>query len=210
MERLVRHEVKAVEAGGKESAGEYEALVAVFGNIDTYGDRLIKGAFADSLVTHGYPRQVWSHQWSIPPIGETLKAEETDDGLVIRARLFVGRGIELVDHIYAAMTSANGDGRPPLREFSFGYDVEKYSWEKSDDPRAADWDGEVRNLEGITCYEAGPCLVGVNPDTELLAVKGIPDPSKSRKKAGPDSKAEPKPTPDRADIDRVITVITGR
>lgn len=209
MDRLVRHEVKAVETA-KSAKGEFEALVAVFGNIDSYGDRLMPGAFAASLEEHGYPRLVWSHRWEIPPIGTTLSATETDDGLLVKAQLFVGQGIELVDHIYAGMSAVNGDGRPPLREFSFGYDVNRSSWVKTDEPEAAQWGGEVRQLEVITCYEAGPCLVGVNPDTELLAVKGIPSPERRNPDATPDPEPEVKAKPDRDQLDRLLTAIHGR
>lgn len=208
MDRLVKHEVKAVETA-KDSKGEFEALVAVFNNIDSYGDRIMPGAFTASLEETGFPRLVWSHRWDIPPIGATMKAEETTDGLVIRARLFVGEGIELVDHIYAGMSATNGDGRPPLREFSFGYDVERSNWVKTDDPAAARWDGEVRELEVITCYEVGPCLVGVNPDTELLAVKGVTAPGERSEGESPPETSERKATPDREMMDRLITVITG-
>jgi uncharacterized protein len=210
VDRFVKHEVKAVETGGSAAKGEFEALVAVFNNIDSYGDRILPGAFAKSLEDHGVPRLVWAHQWSIPPIGTTLKAEETPEGLVIRSQLFVDQGIELIDHIYAAMSATNVDGRAPLREFSFGYDVEKYSVENSDDAAAQRFGGEVRNLEVITCFEVGPCLVGVNPDTELLAVKGIPAPSTEPGKTGPLSEAKSDHIPDRDGIDRYLTVLTGR
>lgn len=209
MDRLVRHEVKAVETA-KDAKGEFEALVAVFSNIDSYGDRLMPGAFQKSLDEIGFPRLVWSHQWSIPPIGTTLSAKETEDGLVVKGQLFVDQGIELVDHIYAGMAAKNGDGLPPLREFSFGYDVTESRWIKTDEPDAAEFGGEVRELTGITCFEAGPCLVGVNPDTELLAVKGIPAPMPGQPQAAPAPTPDRKGKPDRNTLDRLVTVLTGR
>lgn len=33
--------------------GQFEALVAVFNNIDSYGDVILKGAFADTLTEWG-------------------------------------------------------------------------------------------------------------------------------------------------------------
>ncbi len=49
-------------------AGEFEAVVAVFGNIDSYGDVIVKGAFAATLKDwsdSGDPIPVvWSHDSS--------------------------------------------------------------------------------------------------------------------------------------------------
>jgi len=171
VDRLTTHSVKSVEAAGDgNDRGRFRALVSVFGNVDAYGDVVEKGAFTRTLSEDGLPPIVWSHQWSTPPVGATLAAEETDDGLVIDGQLFVG-DVQLADSIYAAMSRVGGDGLPPLRQFSFGYDVRGYSVEESDHPNA--WAGEIRRLTDLKLHEVGPCLVGVNPDTELLDVKGV-------------------------------------
>ena len=42
-----------IKAAGPEDGleeGEFEALVSVFGNIDSYGDKVMKGAFANTLT----------------------------------------------------------------------------------------------------------------------------------------------------------------
>jgi HK97 family phage prohead protease len=61
----------------------------VFGNVDSYGDRMVKGAFARTLEEKGMPPVVWSHEWATPPIGNVESATETDEGLLIKGRLFI-------------------------------------------------------------------------------------------------------------------------
>lgn len=152
-------EVKA--AGGK---GEFEALVSVFGNIDSVGDRVHKGAFEKAVREQAPPPVVWSHQWGIPPIGETIDWAEKAGGLWVKGRLFVEDDDDhpVARQVYTAMKSRNG--RPPaLRQFSFAYDVEESeeTFEKGK---------RVRELKSLfPVGEVGPCLAGINDQTQMLA-----------------------------------------
>lgn len=159
--------VSAIKAAGSpDTPGEFEALVAVFNNIDGIGDRVLPGAFTRSLKERGLPPLVWSHQWDVPPIGVVNDASETDKGLLIKGRLFVGEGEDspVARQVYTAMKATDGNGVAPLREFSFGYEVRSSSWvtENGD---------EIRELKDLELFEVGPTLVGMNPETQLLTVK---------------------------------------
>lgn len=160
-------EVKAFSAKSIDAAeddrGTFEAVVSVFGNVDSYGDRVESGAFAKSL-TKGLPPVVWSHRWDEPPIGAALEATETDEGLVVKAKLDLDN--PLAANVYRALTNKGGDGRPPLREFSFAYDVIDAEWIKVDGE-------DVFSLKTLDLIEVGPCLKGVNDQTRLVGVKGI-------------------------------------
>jgi HK97 family phage prohead protease len=164
LKRFAVSEIKALPDGAGQP-GEFEALVSVFGNVDSVGDIVEKGAFADSL-SKGLPPIVWSHQWDVPPIGTTMSATETDQGLVIKGRLFVGEGEDspMARAVYTAMKAKDGRGEPTLKEFSFGFCVTDAEYKTVDGE-------EIRSLKGIDLFEAGPCLKGVNPATQLLAVK---------------------------------------
>lgn len=138
--------------------GEVTALVSVFGNEDLVGDRVMKGAFAKSLnaikdAGRSIPF-VWSHQWSDPNayIGKVLHAEETDDGLLVRASLF---DTQTAQHIKTLLKEG------VVTEFSFAYDVIKQSPGK---------DG-VNELTEVHILEAGPTLKGANPATQLVNVR---------------------------------------
>lgn len=141
--------------------GTFEALVSIFGNVDAVGDRVVKGAFTKSLQEwkdSGDPIPViFSHQWDNldAHVGEVLEAEETDQGLRVKARLDI-------EDDYARKLW-NKLKRRRIKEFSFAYDTE-------DEAKAEDGANELRELKLI---EVGPTLKGVNPDTQLLAVKSI-------------------------------------
>lgn len=147
---------KALDAG----AGTFEALVSVFGNVDLAGDRVVKGAFADSLKAweaKGKPIPViFSHQWDNldAHIGQVATAEETDAGLKVKGQLdmedpFASKVFKLMD-------------RGTLTEFSFAYDVVEEKVQNG-----------ANELLKLDLIEVGPTLKGMNPETELLAVKAL-------------------------------------
>lgn len=160
-------ELKAIDDA--DQPGTFEAIVAVFGNEDMGGDIIEPGAFKNSLESRGLPPIVWSHEWHTPPIGVTLKAEETDEGLYIKGRLFVGEGEDspVARAVYTAMRSQDGNGKAALREFSFGYQTVDYDIDKKDDG------SQVRRLKEVDIFEAGPTLLGMNPETRLVGVKSL-------------------------------------
>lgn len=196
--------VKAI--ADADEPGTFEALVAVFNNIDSYGDKVLPGAFTETLQK-GLPPIVYSHQWGTVPIGVTLEGKETNEGLVIKGRLLVAEG---EDHpearkVYAAMKAIGGDGQPPLREFSFAYDIIEGGWEVEDGE-------EFFALKQVELIEVGPCLKGVNDQTRLIGVKSdaAPDgrerpPRPSEQKAdsppetGDEETGNPEPNSDEAD-----------
>lgn len=158
--------LKAIEDA--DESGVFEAVVAVFDNVDLVGDRIEKGAFARTLKEKGFPAIVWSHAWSTPPIGAVLEAKETDEGLYIKGRLFVAddEDHQIARQVYAAMKAKDGNGQAPLRQFSFAYDVVEASMETEDGE-------DVYVLKDLDVFEVGPCLRGANPETRLVDVKDI-------------------------------------
>lgn len=158
--------IKAVGGSGGLSAGQFTALVAVFGNVDHGGDVIVPGAFKDSLAqweASGAPIPViWSHQWADPMshIGHVLAADETDDGLLITAQLDL-------DNPTGAQVFKLLDQKR-VKEFSFGYDVREAGPVTVNGQDAF----ELRQLDLI---EAGPTLRGMNPDTQLLGTKSDED-----------------------------------
>lgn len=159
--------ITSCKASPDGDAGEFTALIAVFGNVDRGGDRIMPGAFKRTLAERGLPPIVWSHEWGTPPIGVTTSARETDAGLVLTGRLFVGEDEDhpVARQVYTAMRAQDGNGASPLREFSFGYEAKEYQHETAQDGT------KIRVLTDVDLFEAGPTLVGMNPDTRLLSIK---------------------------------------
>lgn len=148
--------------GGKR--GEFEALVSVFGNVDRGGDRVMPGAFGKTLAEWGEKGDpipiIWNHMWDNPEahIGEADPNDvvETKDGL------FVQRGKIDLDRPFAEQVFHLLERRR-VKEFSFGYSVRDAETAK---------DGAYDLLD-LDLFELGPTLKGMNPETELLAVKAL-------------------------------------
>lgn len=156
-----------VKAAGEADGlveGQFEALVSVFGNEDSVGDVVMPGAFKadlDRWDAKGDPLPViWSHDWADPfaHLGRVIKAEERDGGLWVQAQID-----DLDTNPKAAQVYRLLKGRR-VTQFSFAYDVEDAGWGKRGDR-------EVYELRQLKVHEVGPCLLGANQETELLAVK---------------------------------------
>jgi HK97 family phage prohead protease len=153
-------QLKALDHDG-DPPGTFEALVSVFGNVDDVGDRVLPGAFTNTLgrwAAKGNPIPIiWSHDWSDPRsiVGKAVEATETDAGLLIKGQLRLGSGY--ADDVYDLLKQRI------VTNFSFAYDEVKANQNESDP--------SIRDLHELELFEVGPCLVGVNPATELMAVK---------------------------------------
>jgi HK97 family phage prohead protease len=150
---------------GKDEDGTFEALVAVFGNVDRGGDRVQRGAFKRSLAEWDAKGRsipvLWAHDAESVPIGVVTKASEGIDGLRVKARLFI-EGHGRAREVYTAMKGG------ALHEFSFGYGVrEKKDIVENGQP--------VRVLKEIDLGEVSPVFRGMNPETRLMAVKSLPN-----------------------------------
>jgi HK97 family phage prohead protease len=161
----VRFETKTVAARVTEAKadGTATALVSVFGNVDLGGDRVMPGAFTRTLQewqAKGDPIPViWSHDWDNPEsfVGwaDPKDITESDEGLVVPMQFDLDRPrAEQVHHLLKTRR---------VTQFSFGYFTRAFV-----DVDDADY-GTVRELTDIDLFEVGPTLVGMNPETELIA-----------------------------------------
>lgn len=84
---------KTVSVTGIKTAGladgEFIGWASTFGNVDSQGDRVVRGAFAKSLASDTVVPIAWEHQTSDPRnlVGQIKSARETDEGLEIHAAL---------------------------------------------------------------------------------------------------------------------------
>ncbi|MFF0777087.1 HK97 family phage prohead protease [Streptomyces sp. NPDC003720] len=157
--------VRIKAAGEHEGTdeGTFEAIVAAY-NLDSVGDKITPGAFADTLAqwkAAGDPIPVlWSHMSQDPDyhIGEVLEAEERPEGLWVKARIDTEPGTKAAQ-VYKLLKGRR------VTQFSFAYDVEEGAWV---DQKDGEGFYELRKLK---LYEVGPTLIGANQATELLDVK---------------------------------------
>lgn len=148
---------------GEDGPGTFEALVAVFGNLDSQGDRVLPGAFTDSIAARGddpFP-SLWAHQFYDPDsIIASATAEETEKGLLWRATFL---DTPRAQHVRKLMVEKL------IREFSWSGRVTEGAFVETED------DGWYYEIRKVDLWEAGPCFIGANADTELLGVKAFTD-----------------------------------
>lgn len=161
--------VKADQTG---DTGEFEAIVSVFGNVDSVGDVVFPGAFADSIDSwkaSGNPIPViWSHQWGDPEshIGEVTDVAELlpgDGRLPDDLKSFGGlwiKGRNDLGEPRATKVHRLLKGRR-VTQFSFAYDIL--------DAKENAYGGLDLLKLGIT--EVGPTLRGANQGTDLITAK---------------------------------------
>lgn len=159
--------VKAVGAGDGLAEGQFVALVSVFDTEDSMGDVVRPGAFTETLAAWSAKGDdipvIWSHAWGDPfaHVGRVVKAVETLQGLEV-----TGQIEDLEENPTAAQVYRLLKGRR-VTQFSFAYDEVESAWVRDDEHP---WGGyyELRRLK---LHEVGPCLVGANQETELIAAK---------------------------------------
>lgn len=151
-----------VKAANATDDGVVEALVATY-DVDSSGDRIIPGAFANTLAEWADSGKaipfIWSHRHDDLDayLGEVQEAKETDDGLWIKAQ------IDMEDPKSAKAFRLIKGGR--VSQYSFAYDVpDGGAKEDTEGP------GEMA-LSELKLYEVGPTLIGMNQSTRTLVAK---------------------------------------
>ena len=164
---LTKNATIQIKAGPEDglSEGQFVAYASVFGNIDSYGDVVVKGAFANDLARweksgNAIPL-LFGHQMSDPDynIGHVISAEEDEVGLKVTAQLDLENPKS--KQVYRMLKGKRID------QMSFAYDVL--------DGGPATKDGEdVYEIRDLKLYEVSVVTVGANSETEILAVKTMP------------------------------------
>ena len=88
------------------NSGQFAGYASVFGGVDSYGDTIEKGAFAETLQLHGAPKMFFNHDWTMP-IGK-YTASEDEKGLFVKGELTPG--LALAADVRAAMQHGTIDG----------------------------------------------------------------------------------------------------
>ena len=145
----------------------------MFGNVDSYGDIVVKGAFSNTLSdweASGNPIPLlFGHNMTDPDynIGHVVSAEEDEIGLKVTAQLDL-------ENPKAKQTYRMLKGRR-INQMSFAYDVVDGQYVKGNNPDDdEDPTDEVYEIRKLKLYEVSVVTVGANQETEILAVKSLP------------------------------------
>lgn len=152
-------EIKAVS-----EAGEIEGYASVFGGApDSYGDVVMPGAFADTLVKHKrdgtMPLMLWGHQASELPIGDWVDMAEDGKGLWAKGQL------DLEDSVGQRVHRALK--RKSVRGLSIGYETR----ERDTDPKRPG----VNFLKAVDLWEVSPVNFPAQRRAQITSVKGFID-----------------------------------
>lgn len=150
----------------EDGSGIFEGYASVFENVDSYGDKVIKGAFAKSLAK-SFPNDgagipcYWSHRMDDPEfiLGKTISAVEDEHGLKVRVSL------DLDNPKAAAAYRALKAGA--VNQMSFAYEVVDSHFI----PEPGAKFGGVNELRELNIFEVSVVQIGANTATSIDMVK---------------------------------------
>lgn len=150
----------------EDGSGIFEGYASVFGNVDSYGDKVLKGAFSKSLAK-SFPNDgagipcYWSHRMDDPEfiLGKTISAVEDEHGLKVRVSL------DLDNPKAAAAYRALKAGA--VNQMSFAYEVVDSHFV----PEKGAKYGGVNELRELNIFEVSVVQIGANTATSIDMVK---------------------------------------
>lgn len=145
----------ALEVKGLSEDGTFEGYGSVFGNVDSYGEKVMPGAFIESLARHKREgtavMMLWQHNPD-EPIGVWEDLAEDAKGLWGKGRLIME--VQRAKEVYALLKAK------AVRGLSIGYrEVE------------ADVEQAVRLLKKLDLWEISPVSFAANTRARVSAVK---------------------------------------
>jgi len=143
-----------VAAEIKASAeGVIEGYGSVFGNVDSYGDIVVAGAFAETLKAGRAPAMLWQHNPD-EPIGVWTEVREDKRGLVVKGQLALGtqRGREALELIRMGALSG----------LSIGFSTVRSSFDEQ---------SGIRSLLELDLWEVSPVTFPANEAARITSAK---------------------------------------
>lgn len=163
-------QVKFAPTEDEVKAGTFEGYGAIFGNVDSYGDVIAKGAFKETIRTWkkergGLPKMLLQHGGFFGPaedgipIGIYTEMSEDDVGLVCKGELFA-LDTDKGRYIHEGLKSGALDG------LSIGYEIVDVTYgKKPDEPR--------RTLKKINLFEVSVVTFPANSAARVEDAKSI-------------------------------------
>lgn len=142
-------------------AGQFEGHAAVFSNVDLQGDRIKRGAFAETIEESGGRWPVLMAHNTGHVVGFSTGAEEDSKGLKVAGEFTLAS--DEGRNAYATAKHAAELGQK--FGLSIGYSV------RGEDGASYDENTNVRTLKNLTVYEFSLAAVPANPRARIAAVK---------------------------------------
>lgn len=155
------------------SRGLVECMFSVTGNLDRQGDIIDPGAFTKALASKASVPVVYAHQWNDldAVLGKTVSWKELfpgDPSLPESLRTKGYGGVRAVvqfdQETPAGRLAFTHVKNKNITEWSFAFDIDDDGEKQVDD---------VRHIKSIReVYETTLALIGANPETVTMALKG--------------------------------------
>ena len=145
-----------------EKAGIVKGYGSVFGNVDSDGDIINKGAYKKTIEENGNRvKYLYQHDMD-KPLGKIVKLGEDDKGLYFEAEIpKTTLGKDVIELMKAGVITENSVGILPIQK---------------------DNSGEYRQLNEVKLYEISAVTLAANDQAILLDVKGNYDREKVLKR----------------------------
>jgi HK97 family phage prohead protease len=145
-----------------EKNGIVKGYGSVFGNVDSDGDIINKGAYKKTIQENGSRvKYLYQHDMD-KPIGKMVNLEEDEKGLVFEAQVPKTRlGLDVIELMKAGVITENSVGILPIQKAM---------------------NGQYRELNEVKLFEVSAVTLAANDQAMILDVKGNFDPEKILKR----------------------------
>jgi len=144
-----------------EKSGTVKGYGSVFGNVDSDGDIITKGAYTKTIKENGERvKYLYQHQMD-KPLGKMVNLYEDGTGLMFEAKIAKTQlGSDVLELIKAGVITENSVGILPLQK------------------EGCDGDDCFRKLTEVKLYEISAVTLAANDEAMILDVKGNVDVNK--------------------------------
>lgn len=141
-----------------EKMGVVKGYGSIFGNVDSDGDIINKGAYKKTIQENGSRvKYLYQHDMD-KPIGKMVHLEEDDKGLVFEAQVPKTRlGMDVIELMKAGVITENSVGILPIQK---------------------GMNGQYRELNEVKLFEVSAVTLAANDQAMIVDVKGNNDPEK--------------------------------
>jgi len=141
-----------------EKMGIVKGYGSIFGNVDSDGDIINKGAYKKTIQENGSRvKYLYQHDMD-KPIGKMVHLEEDEKGLVFEAQVPKTRlGMDVIELMKAGVITENSVGILPIQK---------------------SMSGQYREINEVKLFEVSAVTLAANDQAMIVDVKGNNDPEK--------------------------------
>lgn len=145
-----------------DGAGRVSGYASTFGNVDSYGDTIVPGAYTRTIPTFLRDGFIpWGHDWIGYPVATPDVAREDDTGLWLEAEFHSDPESQRARALVAERLS-----RGKTMGLSIGYEAKGWDIQEIDGQ-------QVRRLLDIELYEVSLVMVPADTNARVADVKGL-------------------------------------